>query len=866
MSRMDAMNEGTRQPRSGSRNAARLLDLLASCCLLLALSTSRRAEALVWPDVAERVERDLSAADPATRRAAARELPSLGSRRGAPLAIAALSDPDDDVRLAAADAAIRLRASGATDAVTAWLNAPDVRLRRKACEVARALPSPRAVAPLARTLGDPDAEVRAAAAEALGHQMSPDAVPPLLGRLDDPTPAVRIQIMAALARLGDLRAVVPLVGKVEDSSPDVRQAVARALGDLGDRARVVGARAGAPRSERGRPARRARRARPHARAGRGRRHRALRGGSARPAPAGRASAALGRIATPDAVRVLVGALGTGDDGAGSLEPHPRARRARRRGHAAVVPSLRACPRRGTIAAAATSAAWVLGALHAHDEAAGHRRSPCVAARCPRRPRCTRSPAPGRAAQVPVVLEFVADPSPVVRDEALGAAIALLEPGHPDGRAVEPLAAALRDARPIARRARSHRDAPRPDGGAARRSAAGRADPRGRSGASPCRGRCAGRAGRQQCACSVGGGWSRADHDRSDDALLDALGSPDAAIRLHAAMALSDAGTGRARDALLAKLDGGDEVDRAAVLTALGRRAGASAGRRGRGEARGGPRVCRGAGARRGHRRPRTRAAAVRGARAIRGRALRGAVRSALGGDDVRGAPGRRDGDRGGRGALADEDPSVRAQAAWSLGAIGDGRTFAPRGGRQRRRDRRRGRRRGGDRAHRGARARAGRRVASRSARGSRTRGRSCARTRSPGSRSPAPGVEDGSAERAALADDPARTPRSSGPRASAAARAPRTRGPSSGAPGTTPRARWRRDVEPAPRRARRARRIRRSSTSFPTARTRRSPAPRTRCSSPTACCAPGRRTAAALSSSQSRPRARSVRACSNAAR
>ncbi len=61
---------------------------------------------------------------------------------------------------------------------------------------------------------------------------------------------------------------------------------------------------------------------------------------------------------------------------------------------------------------------------------------------------------GTAAEVPVVLEFVADPRPAVRDEAIGAATALLDPLHPDGRAVEPLAAALRDSRPSpAQRAR-----------------------------------------------------------------------------------------------------------------------------------------------------------------------------------------------------------------------------------------------------------------------------------------------------------------------------------------------------------------------------------------------------------------------------
>src|SRR5262249_38350198 len=53
------------------------------------------------------------------------------------------------------------------------------------------------------------------------------------------------------------------------------------------------------------------------------------------------------------------------------------------------------------------------------------------------------------------------------------------------------------------------------------------------------------------------------------ALLDALVATDAAVRLHASTALADSGGERARDALLATLDGGDEIDRTAVLTALG---------------------------------------------------------------------------------------------------------------------------------------------------------------------------------------------------------------------------------------------------------------------------------------------------------
>jgi len=634
--------------------------------LALALSAAAPARALVWPDVAERVERDLTAGDPATRRAAARELAALGESRGGPLALQALGDTDDEVRLAAADAAIRLRVAGATDAVVGWLNAPDSRLRRKACDVARALPSPRAVAPLARTLGDPDAEVRAAAAEALGHQVfdggrptgSPagtrlealEAVPPLLGRLDDPTPAVRIQIVAALARLGDPRAVVPLVGKVQDSAPDVRQAVVRALGDLGD-LRASPALVLALRDQNDDVRR-------DALAALGRLRAVDAVDAIAPFATDRAAAlrlaalaALGRIASLDAVRVLVAALGTGDDASGSLE-HTPVRDALVTAGPAALPSLHALLAGTPSAAAATSAAWVLAQLHATAEApsivAAMRRGTLPAAAA-----MHALAGAGTADQVPVVLEFVDDPSPVVRDEALSATAALLDPAHPDGRAVEPLAAALRDARPsVQERARlatllGRTGAPRAapllvDLTKAREPVLRLAaiDALGTLGPAP----------------------------GVDGALLDALDSPDAAVRLHAAMALADAGTARARDALLARLDGGDEVDRAAVLTALG---GALA------------RVPTDAAVARlataldlaaGPERDAILEAAGRAPTAAGLRVLVTAARSEEPADRRAAAESlaaHADGAPSLRAMLGDADASVRAQAAWALGHTGD---------------------------------------------------------------------------------------------------------------------------------------------------------------------------------------------------
>jgi len=512
------------------------------------------APGLVWPDVAERIERDLTAPDVTARRAAARSIRSLGANDGARLAMTALVDPDDEVRLAGADAAIRFHAMGATDAVVSWLNAPDARLRREACAVARALPNPRAVGPLARTLGDADGEVRAAAAAALGHQASPEAVAPLLGRLDDASPAVRIEVVSALARLGDPRAVVPLVGKVEDSAPDVRQAVVRALGDLAD-ARASSALVLALRDQSTDVRRNALAALGRMRAADAVDTIATFAHDRAPIIRTAALAALGRIATPDAVGALVGALGGGDDAAGNLAATPvrealvaagieRAARAVETVLAGSPPPL-----------AATSAAWILGQWHDHAA------EPAIVGAMRRGilpvPAALHALATaGGDGDVPVVLEFITDASPLVRGEALGAALALLDPGHPDGRAVEPLADALRSARPTAaERARI-------------------ALLLGRTGAPRAAPLLVDLAHSKESSLRIAalealGTLGPAGGADAEDALLDAMMAVDPAVRLQAAVALSESGSSRARDALLHRLTADEGFDRAALLTAIG---------------------------------------------------------------------------------------------------------------------------------------------------------------------------------------------------------------------------------------------------------------------------------------------------------
>jgi HEAT repeat protein len=637
--------------------------LLAATAAALA---STRADALVWPDVPERIERRLTSPDPAARRLAAREIVPLGTARAAPLLLRALGDADTDVRIAAAESAIRLRITAATAVVLPWISGPIPPLRTEACEVARAMPDPHAVPALSRALGDAEVAVRAAAASALGAYVGvADAVPPLLGKLDDPSPVVRTVIVRSLARLADDRAVVPLVGKVQDSVPDVRGAVARALGDLGDpratQALLVQLRDNVPD------------VRLEALAALGK----LRAADAvdaiaplatdRSSPLRQASiAALGRIATKAAIRALVATLGQADDAGGGLDRTPL-REALVSAGAAAVPDVAAVLERPSSTAAATSAAWVLGALHARD------RAPAIIAAMRRGalpPAAALHALAGAATSesLPVVLELVGDSSPLVRDQALEAASALLDPAVPDGRAVEPLVAALRD---------PHLDA-------GERAAIARLF--GRTGAARAAPLLAGLARANGPAVRLAAidalgtlGPAAAANPADLDPLIDALGDGDPGVRLHAAIALSEAGDAHARDAILSRLDAA-EVDRVAVLTALGgilarvRSDDAVAQLRRELDLAAGP--------------ERDAVAEALG-RAHTPAALDALVSLATGldVDDTRTAAtllaARGDDPRAAataRKLLRHADPSVRAQAAWALGTIGDAsdlRTLAP---------------------------------------------------------------------------------------------------------------------------------------------------------------------------------------------
>lgn len=520
--------------------------------ILALVLTAAPAGALEWPDVIEEVSQGLESASPSTRRAAADRLASLGVGVALPLLRKALADGDVDVRIAASQSAIRLRAAEATELVLPWLRERDVRLRVAACEVARALPSPKAIADLGRALGDTESPlVRSAAAAALGAAQSPDAVAPLLGRLEDASPAVRVEVARALARLRDQRAVVPLIGKAQDSAPEVRQAVARALGDLGD-LRATQALTQLMRDS-------VLDVKLEALAALGR----MRAGGAvnaltpfavdrTPSIRNAAIAALGRIGSKEAVAVLVGLLGQGEDATAGLERSPVRDALVSAGTTADKDAELGAVLDSASGARASSAAWILGELRASSQtdrviAALRRGSLAPAAALRALSGC------GSSSSVPVVLEYLTDSNPLVRSEATRAAAALLDPSKPDGRAVEPVVAALR--------ARGLTDGER----------ASLARLLGRTGAPRATTPLIALLGAREPALRSAAveALGQLGPAGADDALLGLLMDSDPQIRLRAAIALSQAGGEKAREKLLSWIDGGDGVDRAAVLTALG---------------------------------------------------------------------------------------------------------------------------------------------------------------------------------------------------------------------------------------------------------------------------------------------------------
>jgi len=406
------------------------------------------ASAFVWPNVPERIARGLSSSDPAERRTAASQLGDLPPPLAKPLVLRAMGDEDVEVRISAARTAARFKIEGAGDLVVPWLSETDSRLRLAACEVVRAVPTDRSITALGRVLSDPSQDVRLAAASAMGRSGSREAATLLLGHLDDNAPEVRSEVAQALGRLADKRAALPLVGRVQDASADVRRRVARALGDIGDpRAtsalvlalndasidvRVEAALALGRMGTDEATVSLAPLVRGDATSG---------ASSAEGTQALRQAAlrALGRIGTPRAIDLLVASLES---------DRPDALRSPARDALASIGS-KAVPALTAVISGAPSPKVATGAVSALGEI-GDPKSVAAIVRGTQRGTVpvlaglTALATLGSDAALPAVLELMSDQPSDVRRAAIETASILLDPSHPDGRAIDPVKEILAD--------------------------------------------------------------------------------------------------------------------------------------------------------------------------------------------------------------------------------------------------------------------------------------------------------------------------------------------------------------------------------------------------------------------------------------
>jgi cellulose synthase operon protein C len=652
-----------RSPLSSPRRRRWLAALAFASCAAAALP----AHAFVWPNVPEQVARALSSGDATERRLAAARLGELPAEIALRLVQQAMGDPDVEVRLRAAQAAVTLRMPKAGDQVMPWLSEGDARLRLAACDVIRAAPTDRSVVALGRVLGDPDAHVRLAAAAAMGSSGMPEAVSPLLGHLDDTAPEVREEVARALGRIGDGRAVVPLIGKVQDSVSDVRKIVARALGELGDlraqsalmlalqdtssevRLEAVGA-LGKLRSDEATLAIASLVETSEASEGQG----GFYPGRTQPATGVgaaevRAAAvrALGRIGSEAAVKVLVGALAK-DDLAGQRSPVRDALTAAGKPAAtALVATLSGSPATNT----AAGAALVLGALHAQEG-----EGPIIRAMqrgvVPLRYGLRALAQIGSRSALPTVLEMLDDSDPTTRKEAIRAAVALLDPAEVDGRPVDPASAALRDsATPIDEKIELVRLLGRTGA------------PRAQDVLLPL---LTAKPTALRIAVLDALGGLRVSSPRVDDALLKALDDEAGDVRLKAAISLARVGSPKIAKELLRRLAVAAEQDRGAIgiaiSGALARTSDATLAEAVRAAIATAPDIARDA--------------LIEGLGRMRGpeagRALSDLGKGSI--DDRRKAAealaGHPEMEEALRKLTADPDPGVRANAAWSLGTAG----------------------------------------------------------------------------------------------------------------------------------------------------------------------------------------------------
>ncbi|SCL75292.1 putative oxidoreductase/HEAT repeat-containing protein [Methanoculleus chikugoensis] len=179
----------------------------------------------------ERYLNALQSDDAEIRAAAVAALRSLGTPAVGYL-IAALSDPHDAVRIAAAEGLGEIGDPDGVDALVLLTGDAGPDIRGAAAAALGRIVDARAVGPLIRLFCDDYPEVRSVAAGAVAASGS-DALEPLEAALESPVPTVRSTAAKSIGIVGNPRSIPSLVGHLEDPDRGVVAVVARVLGEFG---------------------------------------------------------------------------------------------------------------------------------------------------------------------------------------------------------------------------------------------------------------------------------------------------------------------------------------------------------------------------------------------------------------------------------------------------------------------------------------------------------------------------------------------------------------------------------------------------------------------------------------------------------
>ncbi len=356
----------------------------------------------------------------------------------AEIVLKGLASKNEEVRVVAAGVAGRLRIAPAAAAVQRWLKDPSDRMRLAALEVLDEVPRAGTGPAIARLLADTSPAVRASAASALASLGNDEAPPVLVAHLDDPEPNVQLVVIRALARIGSSSAVVPLMGAAQSEDDRVREAALRALGSIGA-AEALPALTGALTDAR--PAVRAAAVRAIERVGPAAALTALVALLEREQDEGVRVTAFDALATvggPTALETLIEALRTVD---GSHWEQRRLVQALSGAGEEVVPAVRRCVEHAVDSPTALRCAQALVALG--DSSAGDILIAAAdAGVISSAAVLTALPQPGTPRSLSYALRRVEDPDRGVRLEALRAVTRMLDSASREGRAVEPLRQAL----------------------------------------------------------------------------------------------------------------------------------------------------------------------------------------------------------------------------------------------------------------------------------------------------------------------------------------------------------------------------------------------------------------------------------------